>query len=192
MSQVCLALELCDKPVLCRSLCNKHYRRFIRSGTTELLGRRKCAKVCKFCGDVDVENFYFRYSKICKRCCVVQNICNKFDISRDDFNKAMSAQDNKCAICKVSFDISKQEATPCLDHDHESGRIRGFLCYSCNMLMGHVDRLENEVSGRAKEIINIAVDYKSNFVFGSSDSRDLRAEESPDSLGNMSWKLRTA
>jgi hypothetical protein len=40
-------------------------------------------------------------------------------------------QNNKCVICKC--DISKH---PCVDHDHETGKIRGLLCLNCNHAIG--------------------------------------------------------
>jgi hypothetical protein len=37
--------------------------------------------------------------------------------------------DNKCAICH-------REALLCLDHDHETGKFRGYICRDCNMALG--------------------------------------------------------
>jgi hypothetical protein len=37
--------------------------------------------------------------------------------------------DSKCAICH-------REDALCLDHDHETGKFRGYLCQNCNMALG--------------------------------------------------------
>jgi hypothetical protein len=49
--------------------------------------------------------------------------------------KMKGQQGNLCAICKESFQFKKYAIH--IDHDHVSGRIRGLLCRSCNLLLGH-------------------------------------------------------
>lgn len=48
----------------------------------------------------------------------------------DEFNERLAAQNFKCAICSV-------EASPTkvfhVDHDHETGAVRGLLCHRCNV-----------------------------------------------------------
>lgn len=46
------------------------------------------------------------------------------------------SQDHKCALCQV--DLTTQGITPCMDHDHASGRLRGVLCKWCNRGEGKV------------------------------------------------------
>src|SRR6476661_265560 len=43
-------------------------------------------------------------------------------------------QDNRCAICSV--DLSVVARGPQLDHSHDTGIIRGVLCFSCNSKLG--------------------------------------------------------
>ncbi len=48
-------------------------------------------------------------------------------------------QNDKCAICGTSLKrIPKKDV--CLDHDHETGRIRAVLCRSCNAIEGKTYR----------------------------------------------------
>lgn len=55
------------------------------------------------------------------------------------FNK----QSGKCAICTVSLGErnANGDAPPCaqLDHDHNTGQLRGVLCRRCNMALGLFD-----------------------------------------------------
>lgn len=43
-------------------------------------------------------------------------------------------QDGRCAACMrvLSFDNNTH-----VDHSHETGRIRGLLCHSCNKALGN-------------------------------------------------------
>lgn len=61
-----------------------------------------------------------------------------------------AAQGNSCAICGVSFTdaklvkgklVPKYVAT--LDHDHDTGHIRGVLCNSCNGMDGKIKNRAN-------------------------------------------------
>ena len=49
-------------------------------------------------------------------------------------------QDGKCAICK-SEDIGSNAPKHnhfCVDHNHETGEIRGLLCFPCNRCIGQM------------------------------------------------------
>lgn len=43
----------------------------------------------------------------------------------------VSAQNGGCAICADVLD------TPVVDHDHETGAVRGILCPPCNLMIGY-------------------------------------------------------
>lgn len=46
----------------------------------------------------------------------------------------MRSQDGRCADCERNFaDIG---ASPCIDHDHDTGRVRALLCNACNLRIG--------------------------------------------------------
>lgn len=51
----------------------------------------------------------------------------------------MDAQSGKCAICSV--DLNNKNAH--IDHCHESGKVRGFLCGRCNQGIGLLDESED-------------------------------------------------
>lgn len=49
------------------------------------------------------------------------------------------AQHRKCAICQESG-VGRGRAgyrPLAVDHDHKTGAVRGLLCYSCNVALGH-------------------------------------------------------
>ena len=56
----------------------------------------------------------------------------KYGLTTIEYNNILSAQKNECAICSVSFVKEK----PNIDHCHKTGRVRGLLCYNCNLGLG--------------------------------------------------------
>jgi hypothetical protein len=46
------------------------------------------------------------------------------------------SQDNRCAICTIEFGA---EVKMCIDHDHNTGTVRGLLCDRCNKTIGFAD-----------------------------------------------------
>jgi hypothetical protein len=53
-----------------------------------------------------------------------------------DFKLLLSAQGNKCPICKKPYNEESRK-TWHVDHCHKTGRIRGVLCFSCNAGLGN-------------------------------------------------------
>lgn len=61
------------------------------------------------------------------------------------YGEMLERQDGRCAVCQ-SVDKKLQ-----VDHDHETGLIRGLLCFDCNTSIG---KLGDSVEGLRK-----AIDY---------------------------------
>jgi hypothetical protein len=57
-----------------------------------------------------------------------------YRIRRHDFDRMMIEQSGLCAVCDV------QLYRPCIDHCHQTGKVRGLLCNSCNTLMAAFDK----------------------------------------------------
>lgn len=69
------------------------------------------------------------------------NLKRKFSLTVTEYETMFEAQGGRCAICRSTPD-SKRLA---VDHDHQTGQIRGLLCANCNRALGlmkdNVDRL---------------------------------------------------
>jgi hypothetical protein len=52
----------------------------------------------------------------------------------EKFNELLSLQDNKCGICEAHSSQFKKSFH--VDHNHETGKIRGLLCTNCNTAIG--------------------------------------------------------
>lgn len=61
---------------------------------------------------------------------------HNFGISIDDYAILQESQDNKCGIC--GLEPKSDERALAVDHDHETDYIRGLLCFSCNVGIGHL------------------------------------------------------
>ena|SRR5579884_3381296 len=83
------------------------------------------------------------------------NLRNLYGISQEQYAELLSSQDHKCAICckhksKNVFDKRNNKVRDlAVDHNHVSKKIRGLLCYHCNIAVGmlkdDIKRAENLV-----------------------------------------------
>jgi len=58
----------------------------------------------------------------------------RWGMSWENYNNLLLLQGG-CAICGITKPKGKQRFH--VDHDHSSGKIRGLLCSSCNLILGH-------------------------------------------------------
>lgn len=56
----------------------------------------------------------------------------KYGIPYGTFDRLMQEQDGRCAICR-----REPDRTLHVDHDHETGAVRGLLCDTCNRGIGY-------------------------------------------------------
>lgn len=55
---------------------------------------------------------------------------SKYGLSRADYEALYLWQGGRCACCW-------QAPATDVDHDHETGRVRGLVCNPCNLMIGH-------------------------------------------------------
>lgn len=56
-----------------------------------------------------------------------------YGLDPDKYISMHEAQQGKCAICNEE---PKTKRGLHVDHDHESGKVRGLLCHGCNVALG--------------------------------------------------------
>lgn len=66
------------------------------------------------------------------------SIKRRFGLTEEQYDAMASAQANLCAICMQNRSV-RPTFKLSVDHDHESGAIRGLLCSNCNIGLGHFD-----------------------------------------------------
>lgn len=64
------------------------------------------------------------------------NLKRLYGISAEEYNTFYREQGGVCAVCKQESDATGKNSTLQVDHDHKSGKVRGLLCYRCNLAMG--------------------------------------------------------
>ena len=61
-----------------------------------------------------------------------------YGIGIKDYYKMLESQEGKCAICQ-SVDVgNKTSKYFFVDHDHNTGKVRGLLCKKCNIALGEM------------------------------------------------------
>src|ERR1017187_583422 len=106
-----------------------------------------------------------------------------YGISNEEYEVLLAAQDGGCACCKTPInDVINQDwdrtQAGHVDHNHETGGIRGILCFHCNIGIGHL--------GDSAEGVQRALDY---LTLVSNSPLDVpKVPKGPKKLGK---KVRT-
>lgn len=73
------------------------------------------------------------------------HLVQTYSITLEQYNKLLEQQNYSCAICKTKDeDCYKGSGNNlAVDHCHETGKVRGLLCASCNIMLGNAkDKIE--------------------------------------------------
>ena len=66
----------------------------------------------------------------------VHRLKSEYGLSLDQYAEMLDRAGGACEICgRDPYEVSSHG--PCIDHCHESSKVRGILCYSCNVAIGH-------------------------------------------------------
>lgn len=88
------------------------------------------ANQCKYCFSL-TESISYRKTKRRHKDTLLRR---KFGITHDDYDSMLLEQNSGCAICgRVP---RNGENSLVVDHDHETGVVRGLLCGKCNTSLG--------------------------------------------------------
>ena len=75
------------------------------------------------------------------------NLNIKYNMSIKEYNVLLEAQNNKCLLCSKSPEDNGKALS--VDHDHQTGKIRGLLCDNCNKGIGflkeNIETLKNAI-----------------------------------------------
>ena len=124
----------------CKECRNAKYREYYHANSEKMKEKREKTKEYRKEYYNDPER-KFAYRK--------RYIEREFGIKYEDYDKMLEEQRGVCAIC------GKPETKPnakylAVDHNHETGEVRGLLCNNCNRALGllkdNVDVLQNAIN----------------------------------------------
>lgn len=142
-----------DNEKICTK-CNKlktfdnFYRCLSRKATEHSKGLKSH---CKQCISIDRKRYYNTPNGYKKK--IEKSWRDKgITFTLDEYNVILDKQNGGCAICGAKK--NKNGNALCLDHDHNTGKIRGILCHDCNTSLG---KFEDNV-----ELLKRAIQYLEN------------------------------
>ena len=139
------SVDDCEKPVASGGLCTTHSRQMERAADPNV---GPFPRDCGYCG----ESFLSRYatrSTFCSRKCKEQarhqtpefkaENLRRYYMRRYGMTPEEAAEMRKrgCDICGRSEVPGRWVGNMHIDHDHDTGRVRGVLCHGCNVSIGH-------------------------------------------------------
>lgn len=114
---------------------------------TPLPNNKKSRKFSYYCRPCDVERQMEWRAKNPEKARIQQkkaSLKTLYGIELEDYAEMMEAQEGVCAICSEACPTGRDLA---VDHDEETGDIRGLLCANCNrgigLLKHDLDRILN-------------------------------------------------
>ena len=61
----------------------------------------------------------------------------RFGLTPEGYDTLLAAQGGGCAICSTRDPGGRWGTHFAVDHDHDSGSVRGLLCSRCNVMLGN-------------------------------------------------------
>lgn len=104
----------CERTAHARGMCNPHYLKWWRDQRSE-----EDARLANKAG-----------------------VLRKFGLTIGEYQQIVEEQDGLCAVCRQPETADGRHGETkelAVDHDHETGEIRGLLCHRCNTALGLVN-----------------------------------------------------
>jgi len=130
-------LKLLNESIIINNMDKQCSKCLITKPTTNFYAQKGClhgkSSWCKDCSRVyDKEKNKSSEYKLHKKNYELQKL---YGITIKDYNSMLEQQNNKCKLCENSFQQNKKIH---VDHCHNTGKIRGLLCVSCNRGLGYL------------------------------------------------------
>lgn len=119
-----------DKIVFARGLCKNCYNKWLIQNNPDYLlkQRENCKNWSKINKARKKQHGKTWIAKKDKEYSFIKNL-RSYGMTIDDYNTLLKNQNGVCAICNKPPKVNKRLH---VDHDHNTGLIRGLLCFRCN------------------------------------------------------------
>ena len=77
----------------------------------------------------------------------------RYGITREDYNLMLENQNYTCAICHTT-DVGRGHTHFHVDHNHDTGEVRGLLCDKCNRGLGYFNDNIKTITNAIKYLEN--------------------------------------
>ena len=115
--------------------CHKEYPATLEFFYIHSLGKHGLRPRCKSCLSKIAKEY--RQSEngkqVCQRIGRIGSLRRKYDITPEQYDKMLEAQNSVCAVCK---EVSSDGRALSVDHNHKTNKVRKLLCSRCNLLLG--------------------------------------------------------
>lgn len=130
--EVCSVRD-CSRPSKTRGWCVLHYSRWRRYGDPlEIKHRTHCS--IEGCNRKHLARGLcsLHYQRANRHVGRNSHLRHKFGISLAEYEEMLANQGGGCAICGAMPNGKHLD----VDHDHQTGKVRGIVCNDCNVAMG--------------------------------------------------------
>ena len=126
--------------------CGDEWQHFGSSGTRSRFCTNCAGKwrACSQCAAVLGEGEFYESNPLCKPCSREYNRSYLYGLAPGAYDSMYAAQGGACAICGDS------SSKLVVDHDHDTGDIRGLLCGLCNSGLGYFKDNVSSLMGAIK------------------------------------------
>ena len=117
-----------------------------RDAITILKPHKQEIRECKFCGKTSDKVGFGRRGFICNSCKNGRYRYDDLDASQQQ--ALLESQNGLCKLCDIEIELrtgNKNPTSAVIDHDHDTGIVRGVICPPCNKQMGYVDATKKYV-----------------------------------------------
>lgn len=116
-----------------KALGAKHYFTGKPCRNGHVSGRLTSSRKCIECGRQHGKTWYAGRGKAILR---DSKRLRSYGITREQFDSMLASQQNQCGICSAALTTGWSGTGVCVDHNHETSKVRGLLCNHCNRGLG--------------------------------------------------------
>ena len=94
---------------------------------------------CRACGAAYTP--FSNNQKTCSDCTPTKGWMHRYLRYKITYPQAailLAEQKGRCALCRIKLYLD-DDPNCCIDHDHETGEVRGLLCRGCNMVISRFE-----------------------------------------------------